>query len=222
MAEQAASRPVPDVRGELLGLDEPARALRHAAFLALLRGESATLDDLALRAGVAPEAAQELVVRGAATLDDDGSLAGAAGLSRVPVPGRSHRLTVGNRGWWTWCAVDAVGIPAALGADAVAASTCHHCGVEVRVALRAGAVAEASHPDARLWNAEHVGGRSLAGGTCGLMNLFCSPAHLEAWRSAHPDEPGDVLDLAATLETGRAWWGPLLEGRAFDQEMCGS
>ncbi len=219
MAAKTSIRPARDVRGELLGLDEPGRALRRVAFLAMLQGESVTLGDLARRAGVAPEAAEELVVRGLATLVDDGTLAGAAGLSRVPVPGRSHRLTVGDRAWWTWCAVDAVGIPAALCADAVAESTCCQCGVEVRVVLAAGAVADASHPDTRLWNAEHVDGRSLAGGTCGLMNLFCSPAHLATWRVGHPDEHGQVLDLVSAVEMGRTWWGPLLEGRIRDAEV---
>src|SRR5581483_3377736 len=130
---------------------------------------------------------------------------GAAGLSLVPA--RQHRLTLGGRAFWTWCAVDAVGIPAALGADAVVETTCHGCGVAVRVVLRAGAAAEASHPDARLWNAEHQPGRSMAGGTCGLMNLFCTPAHLDAWLGAHPGERGAAVDLAGAAALGRAWWG---------------
>lgn len=218
MASHATFQPARDVRGELLGVDETGRTLRRAAFLALLEGEAVTPEELARRAAVASDVAYELVGRGLATLGADGTVSGAAGLSRAPVPGRTHRLTVGDRAWWTWCAVDVVGIPAALGADAEAVTTCHHCGTPVHIAFRGGAVAEASHPEARLWNAEHVAGRSVAGGTCSLMNLFCSPAHLEAWRAINPDEPGEALDLAATVETGHAWWGALLAGRACAQE----
>ncbi|HEY3059929.1 MAG TPA: organomercurial lyase [Chloroflexota bacterium] len=34
------------------------------------------------------------------------------------VPARQHRLAMRGRQFWTWCAIDAVGIPAGLGEDA--------------------------------------------------------------------------------------------------------
>ena len=194
-------------RSALVGVSPEGRALRRAAFAAVLDGRREPLAALAAAAGASDAEADDLVARGLAVLDEERRVVAAGGLSLVPA--RQHRLAVRGRRFWTWCAIDAVGIPAALGEDAVVETTCHHCGVPVRVVHRAGAVAEASHPAARLWNAEHAPGRSMAGGTCGLMNLFCSPEHLRAWLDGHPDARGDAVDLAGAAELGRAWWGPL-------------
>ena len=80
----------------------------------------------------------------------------------------------------------------------------------VRVVYRSGLLATLSHPDARLWLADHVDGRSVVDGTCGVMNLFCMSEHLEAWRAANPAEPGQALTIAQATETGRELWGSLL------------
>jgi hypothetical protein len=209
-----------DVRSEIRGLDDGQQGLRRAAFLAVLGGEPTTVDALARRAGADPSQVRELVGRGIVAVDEAGAVVGAAGLSLVPLSDRPHRLRLGGRAWWTWCAVDAVGIPAALGVDAVAETACPRCGAAVTVTFRGGAVAQSSHPQARLWYADHVAGRSVVDGTCRLMNLFCSPEHLEAWRADHPDQRGSPQDLTAAAETGRAWWGPLLEGRPCGQADC--
>jgi hypothetical protein len=197
-----------ETRAALVGVSASGLALRRASFRTVLGGEARPLDDLAREAGASAEEAAELARRDLVVLDGAGRVVGAAGLSLEPI--RQHRLRVRSRGFWTWCAIDAVGIPSALGEDAEVETTCHHCAVPVRVRFRGGRVAEASHPDARLWNAEHVPGRSMARGTCGFMNLFCSSAHLDAWRAANPDVRGVALDLDGAAVLGRRWWGPLL------------
>ncbi len=195
-------------RAALVGVTPSGLALRRAAFRAVLGGEARPLGELAREAGASSEEAAGVARRDLVVLDGAGRVVGAAGLSLVPI--HQHRLHLRGRGFWTWCAVDAVGIPAALGGDAEVETTCHRCGTGVRLRLSGGEIAEASHPDARLWNAEHVPGRSMAHGTCGLMNLFCSSGHLDAWLAANPDGRGAAVDLAGACALGRAWWGPLL------------
>jgi hypothetical protein len=139
-------------------------------------------------------------------VDEPGRVVAAHGLSAVPA--RQHRLTLRGRSFWTWCAIDALGIPAGLGEDAVAETTCQLCGTAVRVEFKAGKVVNASHPAARVWEAERLEGRGTAGPPhCALMNLFCSAEHLAEWRAAHPREQGRERDLDAVGELGRAEWG---------------
>jgi alkylmercury lyase len=203
-----------ETRAALVGVSASGLALRRGSFRAVLDGEARALDDLAREAGASADEAAELARRDLVLLDGAGRVVGAAGLSLEPI--RQHRLSVRGRVFWTWCAIDAVGIPSALGEDAEVETTCHHCAAPVRLRFREGVVAEASHPDARLWNADHVPGRSMARGTCGLMNLFCSAGHLDAWRAANPEARGAALDLDASAALGRQWWGPLVPARNLE------
>jgi hypothetical protein len=61
----------------------------------------------------------------------------------VSAPATPHRLTVGDTVVHACCAVDAVGIPAALAADAVVESHCHGCGTPLTVLFRGGVVTDA-------------------------------------------------------------------------------
>ena len=156
-------------------------------------------------------------------VDDNGRVVAAHGLSAVPA--RQHRLTLRGRSFWTWCAIDALGIPAGLGEDAVAETTCQLCGTVVRVEFKAGKVTNASHPAARVWDAERLEGRGTAGPPhCALMNLFCSAEHLAEWRAAHPGEQGRERDLDEVGELGRSEWGTSPEGCYCQEEgpgQCG-
>jgi len=150
-------------------------------------------------------------------LDAHNRIVAAHGLSLVPA--RQHQLTLRGRQFWTWCAIDAVGIPAGLGEAAVVETTCHCCGTGVRLQVNGAKVLTASHPDARVWEAARLEGRGTAGPPhCALMNLFCSAEHLAAWREAHPTEQGQERDLEETAALGRSEWGYL---RDLDAETCG-
>jgi hypothetical protein len=61
---------------------------------------------------------------------NSGRVVGSRGLSWVPT---DHRLRIRGHTLYTWCAEDAVGIPAGLGEDASIASHCHLCGAPVNV-----------------------------------------------------------------------------------------
>jgi len=103
-------------------------------------------------------AVDHLIERGTMERDaDSGELVAARGLSLAQTP---HRLTLDGRPLYAFCAVDAVGIPAALELDARVESLCHVCAARVTLALSGGSVTDAS-PGAVIWAAERDLTRSL-------------------------------------------------------------
>ena len=191
-------------------------ALTRTAFNAILEGRRLSRAELVQATGASPEDVDPLVGR-ALVLDADDHIVAAHGLSLVPA--RQHRLTMRGRRFWTWCAIDAVGIPAGLDEHALVETTCHQCGTEVRLELHGATVVQASHPDARIWEAARLQGRGTAGPPhCALMNLFCSAEHL-AWHATHATERGEERDLAQTAALGRSEWGYLRDPQA-DARGC--
>ncbi|TME33552.1 MAG: hypothetical protein E6I75_15210 [Chloroflexi bacterium] len=136
--------------------DGPATHFCRAAFNAILNGELATVSELA-KSTEASSHDVELLVGRALIIDESGRIVAAHGLSAVPA--RQHRLTLRGRPFWTWCAIDALGIPAGLGEDAVAETTCQLCATRVRVEFKVGKAVAASHPEARVWDAQRLEGR---------------------------------------------------------------
>jgi hypothetical protein len=200
--------------------DTPGAALSRAAFMAILDGRTPPLSDLTRETEARSEEVEALIGRGL-MLDDTSRVVAAHGLSLVPA--RQHRLTTRNRRFWTWCAIDVIGIPAGLRADAVAETTCHLCETPVRVEFGAGEIIHSSHPAARVWNAQRLTGRGTAGPPhCALMNLFCSGEHLDDWFATHPDSAGRACTLAEAVEIGRAEWGGLINGRDCGTDECSS
>ncbi len=154
---------------ELVGSDTSAdeQALRKAAFHAILTGEAIDRAGLVVITGFASEEVgtllDRLIERGLVVVEpDSGRVVGSWGLSSVPT---DHRLRIRGRQLYTWCALDAVGIPAGLGEDASIGSHCHLCGVPVSIEMVAGQVAHAVPPDVRLWVMADVVGRSVVGFT---------------------------------------------------------
>jgi alkylmercury lyase len=193
-------------------------ALVSAAFQAIPAGDAPSISDLASTTAISPNDLDRLIGRNL-MLDAGGRVVAAVGLSLVQA--RQHRLSLRGRQFWTWCAYDAIGIPVCLGDDAVAETTCYQCGTAVQVEFQAGRLVRASHPDARIWDAERMEGRGTAGPPhCALMNLFCSAEHLAHWRAVHPGERGRIHTLAEVSELGGAEWGGLMQGRCCDQEDC--
>jgi alkylmercury lyase len=154
---------------ELIDSDMSAdeQAIRKAAFRAILDGEAIDRVSLGVATGFTPEKVDalldELTERGLVVIEpDSGRVVGSWGLSVVPT---DHRLRIRGRELYTWCALDAVGIPAGLGEDASIVSHCHLCGALVNIEMVAGQVAQAVPPDVRLWVMADVVGRSVVGFT---------------------------------------------------------
>jgi alkylmercury lyase len=71
-----------------------------------------------------------------------------------------HRLVLSGQPLYAFCAVDAVGIPAALELDARVESRCHGCGMPLLLTLTRGAVTQAP-PGTVVWATERDLSRPL-------------------------------------------------------------
>lgn len=142
------------------------KALRLAAFRAILANAPASVQFLSQRTGLTPDAVADatnrLVDRGLLVCDSSGLVVGSWGLTLVPT---SHQLRMLANTYYTWCAEDAVGIPAALNVDATVISSCFGCGQGVAIELEQGEVVKATPQGIRLWIAEAEVGRSVVGYT---------------------------------------------------------
>ena len=136
-------------------------AVARACFNALLTGAPAAIPHLLRRLGMSAATSTQVV----AALAQEGVLAVdadvvtvARGLSRPATP---HQLQV-NEGpvVYACCAVDAVGIPAALGAHARVTSRCHACLESITIVIADGRLVHAP-PAVVIWAADIDRTRSL-------------------------------------------------------------
>lgn len=198
----AAPGPLPAAFAELYA---EAGALRHVAFGAIRRAETPGPGELAATSGLDVVEVEELLGRmgeaGLVRRDRRGAVVGIAGLSVEPT---AHRLVlIGAPSLFTWCALDAIGIPAALGLDAEVVTRCWHCGRPIELFLP-----EGETPDNlgfRLW-LPPAACSNVFEQFCSEANLFCDADHLAAWRAAKGDPAGQELDLASVGRIGRASW----------------
>lgn len=179
---------------------------RHHAFQALWTSGAMQVDEVLLTSPSGPESSQRtldaLVERGMAVVEGD-ELVGIDGLSTRPT---RHRMRLRGHDLFTWCAADAVGIPAALAEDADVATACPHCSAQVTVTIRTGAVV--ADPNIVLWlptgSCSHVVTQF-----CPDVNFFCNSDHLDKWRSQADHPQGERLTLDGAADLGRRWWGYL-------------
>ncbi len=143
------------------------QALCRAAFRSILGGEPIGVDGLATALDFETDRVttllDELVAKGMlVTETDSGRVVGSWGLSLVPT---AHRLRIRGRDLFTWCAVDALGIPVGLSEDARADSKCHRCGSPVCVELTDGQITRIDPVGIHLWLTGCQAGRSVVGFT---------------------------------------------------------
>jgi len=192
-------------------LPEPVLAVRRIAFSALRREERLDPEQLALRTGRDADAVHLalgwLHDAGLVEQDADDRVVGIAGLALEPT---KHRLVLDGRRLHTWCAIDAVGIPAALSLDAHVTTTCEHCGASLSVDIDHGE--PPSDSPLRGW-IPPTDCDNVRAEVCPLANLFCSEEHLTQWRAAAGNPHGQVADLERFAELGRHAWGDLAARR---------
>ena len=176
--------------------------LREAGFALLLRHHRPIdVSELSAATGLAADATSAAVAAlgEAGWLDlAEGRVTGAAGLS---LSTGAHSLTLGHAQFRTWCAYDALGIAAALGADSLVETACGYCGAPISVRIHAG-VPERTEPE-QLWLAE--GGADLRGSFCTPTVLLCGAEHGSAWAQAQGGR-GQLLDLAEAARRGAQDW----------------
>jgi Alkylmercury lyase len=171
-----------------------ARRLRVHGFVALWRGERPNVVDLTDDSATV----EALVEAGRLELDDEGVVVGVHGLAARPT---AHRIEHAGGVVHTWCALDAIGIPAALALDAAAVTTCPTCGTALRVALHRGVPADDG--DLRLWL---PGGQCthLVTDFCGHANLYCTANHVAS--NVAPGTPGLAVTVADAAGIGWVEW----------------
>ncbi len=121
----------------------------YTVFRSILRGYAPTPDELSGMTALAPDEAGALIdsmlnegrLR---SRQDDGRIIGAGGLSLDPA---RQSLKIGTRTFGTWCALDAVGIPAGLEIDAIVTATCDDTGEPVSIRIEEGKVVETTPSD---------------------------------------------------------------------------
>jgi alkylmercury lyase len=180
--------------------------VREVAFaLILTESRPVAADELAVASGGADIATilDELAASGRIDRGDDGRVTGSAGLSLSDGP---HHLTIGTRPFRTWCAYDALGIPAALAASARVETTCGECGTAIVIPIIDGKP-QRSGPE-RLWLA--AGGDDLRTSFCTPTVLLCGLEHGAAWAEKNNGD-GELLGLDEASERGAADWASAAE-----------
>jgi predicted transcriptional regulator len=203
-----ADKPDADARSPFTALegDPVVASVRKYAFGALREGRAHTAVEIAERLGFTTAEVEGAVgalrAAGAIELDKQGRITGAHGLTlRETV----HAIVTPDSVWHTWCALDAVGIPAALGVDAEVHTVCPTCEAAIVLEVRSGTVSAAHGTEPVLW---------LPGGPCGHVmddfcaaaNLFCNGEHLDAWRARAANPSGESVTLAEAEAHGRRLW----------------
>ena len=198
----------PDLFDDADLIEPVARAVRRiavAGFQALWSGRSVTLSELCGEDGtVLTEAMEHLRLRGRIEVSEDGRLIAVHGLCRRATPHLiEHKAGTVN----TWCALDAIGIPAALGIDACARTQCPTCRTALVVSIVAGE--PQSLPGAVLWYPEVTCGH-LVEDFCSGANLFCTSDHLEPW-AGDRSQTGRPMTIDEVAEVGRQAWADARE-----------
>jgi alkylmercury lyase len=140
----------------------------------------------------------QLRLVGRAETDGD-KLLGVYGLTLKPT---RHRLTLRGATFFTWCAFDIVGIPAALGESAEITSECAHCHAAVSFAMTDGEPPPL--PLVVSWLSERCD--SIRDQFCPAVNFYCDSTHYEAALN-DGKAPDSALTLEQAAEMGRENWG---------------
>lgn len=184
--------------GELLRADLSDHALKLAlvGFAALWRGHSVPPDEL-LNGGFA-EVVEVQAANGRLEIDERGHLVGIHGLTLRTT---RHRFEHAGRAHHTWCALDCIGIPAALSLDATAHTTCPTCDRPLAVEISRGYPQD---DGLMLWVPAPPGGNLMAE-FCATADLYCSLDHLQK-RIDIDATPGSASALDAAAALGRDIW----------------
>lgn len=121
-------------------------------------------------------------------------------------------VSVEGIGVHTVCAIDALGVSAMAGRRAEVSCRCPVCQVPTSVAVAADGltIEAASSRTARVWTGVLDVGACAADSQCKTMRLFCSSAHLAAWRKNHVPTRGFDLTLEEGVQLGAAIFRPFL------------
>lgn len=152
-------------------------ALRAAGFHLLLHGKKPVEQfEWAEAASINPDNLDEVLTKhaGRIELDEHGRLIGIAGLT---IRATTHELDINGEQFWTWCALDAVGILGALEATGTIRSIDPSSKDPVTLTFDNGQVQN----DATLFVLSGYDGADIRGEWCPLVNFFNNRTDAESW-----------------------------------------
>jgi Alkylmercury lyase len=189
----------------------------RAVYQTVLRAFAATgrppapgvLENMARPSGLtAAQALAELAAADVLGLGSDGGIRMAYPFSAAATP---HLVTIsGGPLVYAMCAIDALGIPPMLSADAIISSTDPQTRDAVIITFRDGHAHWEPATAVVFAGADGVGTAEQA--RCGYLNFFTTPASAARWAAQHPMVTGSVLDQASAQALGKQIFGPLLTG----------
>jgi alkylmercury lyase len=150
----------------------------------------------------------EIEEAGRARRNKDGSLVGIAGLSLEPT---THAIEIEGREFWTWCALDAVGIFTALGATGQVTSTPPGSKHSLEIEFTHGV----TDTKTALFIAGGYNGRDVFASWCPNVNFFDTDEDATRWAKANGVE-GDVVTIAEVSETAETIWASVVKGALSD------
>jgi alkylmercury lyase len=183
--------------------DEEQQHVALEVYRRLAEGSPAPAADVAVRVGISPEHVQDLLRSWPGVfLDRDDSVVGFWGLT-IKRLSPTHRLEVGGRELFAWCAWDTLFLPGILGATAPVESRCPTTAETISLVVSPEGVVETSHPGAvvsfllpdRDFDADVI--QSF----CHFVHFFASAEAGEAWTAGHPGT--FLLSLEEAFELGR-------------------
>lgn len=184
-------------------LNDAALELPAAGFAELWHGFRPSAGDLLPgRAAAAAQVLEGLVAAGRAETDG-AHLVGVHGLT---LGSSRHRIEHAGRDHHTWCAFDAIGIPAALGLDATAHTDCPTCERLLAVPILRGDPGGA--PGLVLW-LPTAPCSHLRDEFCASADLYCSIQHLDANIDQNA-VAGTVTSLSDAASLGRETWADVV------------
>jgi len=183
-------------------LEATDQGLSLALYRALAEGEPVAISALAAELGWLLDDVGRRVQRlPGVHYDGVGRVIGYWGLTLDPT---THRLRVGGRDLYTWCAWDTLFLPALLEARATVESVCRGSGQPVRLAIGPSAIEAADPeglsvsfllPDPAAMRADPIGS------FCCHVHFFGSRRAAEPWLQAQPES--FLLSLAEAYEVGQ-------------------
>lgn len=179
----ATSRLV-QLAGRIVGavprFDRVGQRMAVTLYRLLSEGEPVPISRLAAALGVTEDAVRATLDRYPVFYDDEGAIIGFGGLTVVEMP--PHRLNVGGRTLYTWCAWDSLFIPAILGTVAQVESVCPVTRAPVSMVVGSD------------WRSGHHAGHR--------RGLFSNPGSV-----LRSQRHRQLLSLCALLPDGGSWRG---------------
>ena len=180
------------------------KTIRIMTFRRILEGYRPNINELSIKIGLSEIEVQKCVESlkniGTLVLDEEGNIVGSHGLSLVPT---KHHLSISGNHLFTWCAADAIGIPAALEVEAKIISKCFQCNEPIEIDMVKGRIQYSNQKDARIWVVEADLDHSIVCCTCPQINFYCSVEH---FNKSECQSKGKLLTLDQAIELGYCWW----------------